>query len=153
MSQSQSPAQRVGLLRILAAQVYDLLLLVGLWVCASALAVASVALIQGPERFESDNPLMDQPLYWLYLLAIPLVFFVGFWTHGGQTLGMRAWQIRLRRRSGDAVSPWRALLRLVGAALSWLACGLGYWWMLVDAQGLSWHDRLSDTHLERHRRR
>ena len=37
-------------------------------------------------------------------------------------------------------------LLLGGCVAVWLAAlGAGYWWMLVDAQGRSWHDRLSGT--------
>jgi uncharacterized RDD family membrane protein YckC len=35
--------------------------------------------------------------------------------------------------------------RLAAAALSWLALGLGWLWILVDPQRRAWHDRLSGT--------
>jgi len=39
------------------------------------------------------------------------------------------------------------LIRVAGAYLSALALGLGYLWILLDPDRLSWHDRLSSTRL------
>ena len=38
-------------------------------------------------------------------------------------------------------------LHVPAAWLSLLALGLGYLWVWIDPQGLSWHDRLSGTRL------
>jgi uncharacterized RDD family membrane protein YckC len=41
---------------------------------------------------------------------------------------------------------WRdAAARLLAAVLSWLPAGMGYLWLLVDRDRLTWHDRLSRT--------
>ena len=53
----------------------------------------------------------------LLLFVIGLGFFGYSWTHGGQTLGMRVWRLRVRR--GD------------GAALRWPIAGLRYAVMLL----------------------
>ncbi|TMH07712.1 MAG: RDD family protein [Betaproteobacteria bacterium] len=45
------------------------------------------------------------------------VYFVWFWSHGGQTVAMKTWHIRLVRADGGPVSQGRALCRYV---LSWL---------------------------------
>ena len=83
----------------------------------------------------------------LYALLAPLVFFSWFWMHGGQTLGMRAWRLRLLGSDGSSVTLRQSVVRYVGAMLSMLALGLGYLWILFDRQGLAWHDRLSNTRL------
>ena len=83
----------------------------------------------------------------LYLLGCPFVFFGWFWTHGGQTLGMRAWRLRLLDAEGGPVTWRQSLLRVAGAYLSALALGVGYLWVLFDRAGLAWHDRLSGTRL------
>jgi uncharacterized RDD family membrane protein YckC len=89
--------------------------------------------------------------YSLYLL-LPWFFYLAWcWRHGGMTLGMRAWKVRLTSdvASADYQSPtwWQCLLRFIGAWLSFLPAAMGYWWMLFDRQKLSWHDRLSQTRL------
>lgn len=131
---------RASLARRLAAMLYDGLLVV-------ALLFVATALLLPLNRGEAITP--DSILY-LPLLAVLIAvigaFFVGFWTHGNQTLGMRAWRLRLRTLDGAPVSYGRAGLRLLGASLSLLPAGLGYWWMLID-RGHTWHDRLSGTEI------
>lgn len=86
-------------------------------------------------------------LYQAYMLALSFLYFGWFWTHGGQTLGMRAWRLRLRSHARGPV-PWgKALARFLGALLSWAPCGAGFAWALWDREGLTWHDRLSGTRL------
>lgn len=45
------------------------------------------------------------------------IYFVGFWTRGGQTLAMQTWQVRLVTVDGQALGKRRALLRYL---LAWL---------------------------------
>jgi uncharacterized RDD family membrane protein YckC len=52
-----------------------------------------------------------------FLFVVLGIYFVWFWSHGGQTLAMKAWHIRLVDRHGAPVSQCRALARYV---LSWL---------------------------------
>lgn len=51
----------------------------------------------------------------VFLFAVLGLYFVWFWTHGGQTVAMRAWQVQLVDRHGAPVSPWRALARFVAS--------------------------------------
>lgn len=128
-----------SLLRRLVAILYDSLLLCGI------LLLVSLPL-----------PLIPQAIYqmwWvqllvqLYLLVCCLLFFGWFWVHGGQTLGMRAWRIRVVQLDGSGLS-WRvATIRFFAAIASWLILGLGFLWVLFDKDKKSWHDHLSRTRL------
>jgi len=127
-----------GLLRRLAAILYDTFLL-----------VAIVMLVTAALLFFTHGVAISpgNPAYRCLLLVTGVLFFAGFWVRDGQTLGMRAWRLRVERFDGGRVG-WRdALLRAGAALLSWVACGLGFLWVLVDARGLAWHDRLSRTRL------
>lgn len=139
----------VGLPRRMASILYDSLLLSGLLFLAMFLVVVPLGMIQGLEHTDTAG-LRQNPFYIAYLCAIPLLFFVGFWSRGThQTLGMRAWRIRLVGPDGSPPDLRRALLRFAAALLSWLPLGLGFLWCLVDAERLAWHDRLSGTRLVR----
>jgi uncharacterized RDD family membrane protein YckC len=81
------------------------------------------------------------------LVAVMIAFHVGFWTHGGQSLGMRAWRLRVVRWDGAPLRLSDALLRYAAAWLSALPLGLGFLWSLWDAEGYTWHDRWSRTRL------
>jgi uncharacterized RDD family membrane protein YckC len=129
-----------GLLRRLAAIFYDLLLLLALMLVATSLITLPFGM--------PDGGLLRAFQLFLFEL-IPLAFFGGFWWRGGQTLGMRSWRVKVVRMDGTPLS-WRdALKRHLAALLSCLALGLGFLWILIDAEGLAWHDRLSGTRLIR----
>ena len=129
----------VGLPRRLAAAAYDAFLLFAVLFVATAILLP----FTGGQAVAPENA-----MYLLYLLAVSFLYFGWFWTHGGQTLGMRAWHIRVGAVHGGTV-PWRlAALRFLAALLSWGACGVGFLWAALDAERRSWHDRLSRTVLE-----
>ena len=125
-----------GLLRRLAAILYDALLLL------AVLFIATLAVLPltGGEAIRPHNP-----LYTTYIFFVGFFFFAWFWTHGGQTLGMRAWRVRVQTRNGQAISWWQALLRYLIAFVSWGALGLGFLWSLFDKEKMTWHDRYSES--------
>jgi uncharacterized RDD family membrane protein YckC len=129
-----------SLLRRLAALAYDGLLLAGLaFVFTLLVVLGRGARVVAPQTWWFDA----------CLLAIAMLFYVGFWTHGGQTLGMRAWRIRVISRDGEPLSATQAIARFFAAWLAALPAGLGYWWRIWDAEGRCWHDRLSRTRVIR----
>jgi uncharacterized RDD family membrane protein YckC len=80
-----------------------------------------------------------------WVLGVAGAYFAWFWTHGGQTLPMKTWRLRVVRHDGAPVSVARALHRYVLAALGLLALGLGFLWALVDRDRQFLHDRLAGT--------
>lgn len=143
MTESAPSSLLPGLLRRLAAMAYD-----GLLILALAFGVSALMLVASGGRL--GHP--DRPLWLLWAHRISLVastwaFFAWFWMHGGQTLGMRAWRLRLVATNGGVITWQQTLRRFAGATLSLTALGLGYLWILFDPERRSWHDRLSRTHL------
>jgi uncharacterized RDD family membrane protein YckC len=137
---TDSEAVRPGLIRRLGAIFYDLLLLIALLAVATTLITLPLGMPEGGSLLAFQLFLFE---------IIPLLFFSGFWWRGGQTLGMRAWRLKVVRMDGSALSWGDALKRHLGALLSCLALGLGFLWILVDRDRLAWHDRLSGTRLIR----
>lgn len=129
----------------LAAAVYDLFPLVALW-----MATAGLALLAVHGKMDVAHPsLAYQVSLRLALLAVSAAYFVISWSRGGQTIGMRAWRLRVVSSDGGAL-PWsRALLRFALAWVSLLALGLGFLWCLVDRERRAWHDLVVRTHVER----
>lgn len=134
------PRLAPGFLRHIAAVVYDLFLLLAVWFVATALLLP----LNGGQAFRAD-----QLFYPLYLFLVSWGFYVWFWTHGGQTLGLRSWKLRLTTFEGSRVNWRQASLRFIAAGLSWACLGLGFAWCLWDKQGLCWHDYVSATRLQR----
>ena len=128
-----------GLLRRLMAAFYDWLLVIALMMLVSFPFVAPSG-----EAVAAGNR-----MYQLLLFAVAGGFFVGFWSYGGQTPGMRAWKLRLTSHDGGIVTPGQAARRFVCAAISLAPAGLGFWWQWLDHDGLTWHDRWTDTRITR----
>ena len=135
-----TPLPPAGLARRLAALVYDALLLLALlFVATLPWALAARGELLAP---------LARAAYQLYLVAVSGVFFGWFWMHGGQTLGMRAWRIRLTADDGDRVTAKTAAIRFGVGVISLAALGLGFWWSLFARDGKTWHDRAARTRME-----
>ena len=111
---------------------------------ASTVVTLPVGMILGQDAAAA---LSSNLLFKIWLLLVPLVFFTWFWTHGGQTLGMKSWRLKVVDEWGDTLSAQLAVIRYFAAILSWLPLGLGFFWSLFDSEGRTWHDRLSATRL------
>ena len=132
-------AARPGLLRRLAALIYDTLLLFAVLFAATVPAV----IVTGGEAVGPNHP-----AFTAYLLAVSYLYFGWCWTRSGQTLGMRAWRMRVRTREGEPLGWGRSLVRFTAAMVSIGAAGIGLLWVAFDRERLSLHDRLSATVLE-----
>jgi len=125
-------------LRLLAG-IYDLLPLLGLWFLAGVLALAATGGALDAHRLA--HKLIVQGL----VLAFTVGYFVISWVHGGQTLGMRAWRLRVVRNDGRALRWPQALLRCGVALISLGVAGIGFLWALFDAETRTWHDLAAGT--------
>lgn len=140
MQTDLTQANHPGLLRRLSAIFYDCWLVAGLWFLGATIDYAIHAAL-GLVEARHDMPLQ------LYLVLSTFGFFGWFWTHGGQTLGMRAWRMKLLDDNGNPVTWRQAALRFAAACVSAGALGLGYLWVLFDRDNRSWHGRMSGTRL------
>jgi uncharacterized RDD family membrane protein YckC len=130
--------ENAGLGRRLLAMLYDSFLLAGILF----LAATPVVLATGGQA--TATPLA-RFAFQICLLGVIFLFFGWFWTHGGQTLGMRAWRLRALREDGSPMNWAQAAYRFGLALISLSAFGFGFLWTLVDRDRLTWHDRWSKT--------
>lgn len=122
----------------MAAIFYDLFLLLAALFVATAIALP----FNNGEAFRSD-----QYLFSVYLFLVSFSFFGWFWTHGGQTPGMKAWQLKLVVISSPdtAITWYQAAKRFLASILSWLFIGAGFIAIVLSAKKLAWHDLLSGS--------
>lgn len=135
-----------GLLRRFGAMFYDGLLILALWMVVTALLLT----MTGGEAITSARVGGFEYIYRIVLIGIFVAFFGLFWTRRGQTLGMAAWKIYLERDDGKALTWADTFKRLAGAFVSMGALGLGYFWMYMDADRRTWHDRWTKTSVVRY---
>jgi uncharacterized RDD family membrane protein YckC len=131
--------QNTGLLRRLAAILYDALLIGALLFLATIPFIA----MRGGEPVEIG----DNTIYRVVLAAVVYAFFVGFWTRAGRTLGMQSWGLQLQGPDDNKPTLAAASVRFFAALLSWAPAGLGFLWQLWDKDKLTWHDRISGTRI------
>ncbi len=139
-------APSAGLLRRLAALLYDAFLIAAIWM---ALGFA-VQFVTGPDTNQLvDGQVQTDPVIGAFLflgeLTSAAAFYIWFWIHTGQTLGMLAWRLQAVNAGGGPMSVRQALLRFI---LAWpaMACfGIGYLWLYIDKHGNALHDIFSGT--------
>ena len=149
-----------SLWRRLAAMVYDSLLIFSILVVVG-LTTLPFTNVLGVSR---DNIFLR-----LYIFSALFVFLGWFWTHGGQTLGMRAWKIKLVQTDGSPVTwllaffyylvslpMWGFLIFVIAvnagmiptpAPLAhtphWLLYSLALGWFVIDHLPNNWRELIS----------
>lgn len=112
-----------------------------------SLLLAAVLFIAGfvfTAIFHSPLPPILRLVFQLYLLLVTATYFIGYWLHGGQTLPMKTWHLRIVRTDGQPLSLKQACLRFF-LALIGVGLGFGILWALFDREHLFWHDRMAGT--------
>ena len=128
---------RAGFWRRFASLIYDSLVVISLSMLTAILyfAVIQVLITLGvivqtegldPAGFIDETPLLSGIRSALFV-GVNIVFFAYFWTKSGQTIGMRAWRLKVQTLDGKLISWSQAVIRSVTALL-----GLGNLVVLVD---------------------
>jgi uncharacterized RDD family membrane protein YckC len=125
--------------RRIASMSYEILLLLG--VLSLLLVLPHVLLSMFTHRVAA--PIIFQAHFFLVLL----IYFLWFWSNGGQTLAMKTWRIRLQTQDGSPVRPAQAMVRFLLCWPSIALGGAGIFWALFDRDGQFLHDRLAGTRL------
>lgn len=124
-----------------AAFFYDLLILAALSMVLSALYT-----LMGGEAFH-EKPLLLL-LFQLNWLAMISAYYLISWRRAGQTIGMRAWRIKVVSLSNASLSWPECWKRLAAAMVNLLTLNLGWLGYFHPAQK-SLTDYLSRTRIER----
>jgi uncharacterized RDD family membrane protein YckC len=78
-----------------------------------------------------------------------VAYFVYFWSaYGkGQTLGMRALNIKVIRTDGSQLDLVGAFIRYIGLIISIACIFIGVIWAAFDGQKQGWHDKIAGTYV------
>lgn len=142
---------RAGFFRRIASWVYDLLLAIAVYMVAGAFGFLIFAVfayfglvdMNGHQHLieAQQSSLLYSSTIYLWNISWVSYFFIFFWAKSGQTLGMKAWKLRLQNHDGSLIDKKTGLLRLLPTLL-----GLGNLWLLIDWKSkLSLQDKLTNT--------
>ncbi len=139
--------------RRLASMMYEGILLFGVAFIAAYLFLALT-------QSKHPIPAPMRQLFQGYMFVVTGIYLVWCWRHGGQTLPMKTWKMRLVDRSGGTLSLARAWWRYTMIWVGLMPALLLYWagfkwglallplplaWALFDPQRQFLHDRLART--------
>lgn len=165
-----APAMTPGLSRRLASLLYEGVLLFGVMFITAYLFSTLLQF-----KSSTGSPLVI--LFQLYMYAMIGLYFTWCWTHGGQTLPMKTWKLRVVAATGrlSAARAWlrytlawigpvtgllvyKIMVELTGfgtatySVTAFLAAMpfmlLNWLWARVDREGQFLHDRLAGTRIE-----
>lgn len=125
--------------RRLASMLYEALLLLGVL----SITFLLPHIVLGVFAHRAAAPTILQA----HLFIVLLGYFLWFWLHGGQTLAMKTWKIRVEAEGGKPLAPSQALLRYLLAWPSVSLFGIGILWALLDRDQQFLHDRLAKTRI------
>ncbi|MGK0410722.1 MAG: putative RDD family membrane protein YckC [Shewanella psychromarinicola] len=139
---------RASFFRRLGAMTYDSMLAVAVYMFAGAVGFAvflglqSSGLIAMNGHEDVSDLLNNTPVYHgLYQLWIAICvggFYAVFWSRGGQTLGMRAWRLKVQHPNGQDLSFITACARVV-----WSLFGIGNLWIIINDDKLALQDMMT----------
>ena len=109
--------------RIIGAWLYDFLLLCTVWLVAGIVYIIPAQFFLEVDSNQVQNLSSTQftgPIYYFYMFFITWYFFAWFWIHGGQTLGLRSWSLKVQTPAGQPLTWIMTLIRFVVAGSPWL---------------------------------
>ncbi|CAH0541477.1 RDD family protein [Vibrio marisflavi] len=120
-----SSLPKAGFLRRLGALFYDFLIVIAIEMIAAGIVIA---VLQALMKFQLlnlgpyadiadllDNHPIWSHVYLLYLVVVWVSFYLYFWGKAGQTLGMRAWRLKLIDKQGNYVTNIQIIVRLISS--------------------------------------
>jgi uncharacterized RDD family membrane protein YckC len=122
----------------LGSLLYETLTAVTLLLFASAIVTTLLGKTEGT---------LPRSLLQATALGMVSAYLLWCWMHGGQTLAMKTWRIKVMNVDGSSLNFRGALLRYLLAIVGLGAGGVGLWWALFDPDRQFLHDRLARTRL------
>ncbi len=115
----------------------------------AVISISSLFLVQAVLAMVDGVPFGDIAIdsdWGLVIVAsLSATYFTVGWAVFGRTVGEALLGLRLIRRNGRSVGWIRAYLRFAVSPLAFVACGLGYVWILFDRRRRTWPDLLMGT--------
>ena len=83
----------------------------------------------------------------LLFAVLSIVYIVYFWISTGQTPGKKVMGLKVVATDGSKLTVGKAIIRLVGYAISSAIFYLGFLWIFIDKDKQGWHDKIAGTYV------
>jgi uncharacterized RDD family membrane protein YckC len=107
----------------------------------------AATMLEMPENFAIDKRVGG--IYALGYFAFVAVYFFLFMLSASQTPGMKNQGLIVVSNDDQTLDPRQACLRGLGYLISILPVLLGFVWMLIDPEHLTWADKVSGTYVRK----
>ena len=124
------------LLRLYGSLIYELIVLVPLWMVAGFFFIFF---------FDGFFGEYQRLIFQIYLWIISGVYLTYCWTTSGQTLAMRAWKLKIISSRGHLTNKL-AWIRYVFVTFSALAGAIGFIWALANKKHIYLHDQILNNY-------
>ena len=137
--------EKIGFLTRLIAYIIDgIIITVGVWIILAIFGLSGFSVGQATSgvTFTAMNAIG---------LILVIVWSVGymifFWSTRGQTPGKMIMGIKIVTTDGGPIGVGKAILRLIGYAISAIVFYLGFLWIIWDKDKQGWHDKIAGTYV------
>ena len=103
--------------------------------------------VEMPESHSIDKRVLG--IYGLCFFALVAIYFFLFMLSASQTPGMKYHRLTVVTKEGQPLDPKHACMRGFGYLISILPVLLGFIWMLIDPEHLTWADKVSGTYVKK----
>ena len=131
--------KKVSLLRIVAATVYDSILMLGVWFLVGSIALGIKFVFTG--EVSSLSPLTGMSL----VILSTWLYFAVFWIYGGKTLGMSSWKLRIISHDGSQITIIQTIIRFLSNIITISLAGIPLFFRRINKNNRSLSDFLSKT--------
>ena len=131
--------KKVSLLRIVAATVYDSLLMLGVWFLVGSLALGIKFVFTG--EVSSLHPVTGMSI----VILSTWLYFALFWIYGGKTLGMSSWKLRIISQDGNRITLIQTIIRILTNIITISLAGIPLFFRRINKNNRSLSDLLSKT--------
>jgi uncharacterized RDD family membrane protein YckC len=100
-----------------------------------------------PEGFTFDKRVFG--IYGVCFFTLVVIYFFLFMLSASQTPGMKHRHLVVVTKEGELLDPKHACKRAFGYLISILPVLLGFIWMFLDPEHLTWADKISSTYVKK----
>ena len=126
----------------IAAGVTDLTIVAAVYIIFLA-----TTYLEMPETFAPDRRILG--IYGVCYFSLVAIYLFLFMLSASQTPGMKYRGLSVVTLDDTPLDPKRACLRGLGYLISILPLLLGFLWMLIDPEHLTWADKVSGTYIKK----